>query len=240
MDPIGAFKQPALLPGDLNRLDRETGMLLATVDSLSEDEIRGPSRCRGWSRAHVIAHLIGNADGLANLAYWARTGEQTPMYASTEARDAAIEQTATLPRQQLKQELHAACERVRAALAGLGGGVAAEQIQARFGPLHTWALPALRISEVILHHHDLDTLWSLDEADMDAQEDTLLLCVAMSNGKDWGQGVRLVTDEGEDLVLGAGAGTLHGSRAALLAWLARGETDGVRGDPPPRPDPALG
>ncbi|OYO10572.1 mycothiol-dependent maleylpyruvate isomerase [Enemella evansiae] len=240
MEPIGAFKRQALLPGDLNRLDRETGMLLATVDSLAEDELRGPSLCEGWSRAQVIGHLIGNADAMANLAHWARTGEETPMYASKEARNAAIDERAALPRQQLKEELHAASDRLRAALDELSGGVDTEVLQATFGPLNAWAVPALRITEVILHHHDLDTLWTLEEADMDAQEDGLLLCVGMSSGKDWGSGVRLITDEGEDLVLGAGETTLRGGRDALLAWLARGQTDGVRGEPPARPDPTLG
>lgn len=240
MEPIGAFKRQDLLAGDLNRLDRETGMLLATVDSLAEDELRGPSLCEGWSRAHVIAHLIGNADAMVNLAHWARTGEETPMYASKEARNAAIEEKAALPPAELKAELHAASDRVAAALAELRGGVDTEVVRATFGELNAWAVPALRISEVILHHHDLDTVWTLEEADMDAQEDSLLLSTEMSSGKDWGAGVRLITDEGEDLVLGEGETTLRGGRDALLAWLARGQTDGVRGDPPVRPDPALG
>ena len=42
------FKTAAHLPGDLNRLTRETGMLLATVDSLTDDEFAAPSKCEGW------------------------------------------------------------------------------------------------------------------------------------------------------------------------------------------------
>jgi maleylpyruvate isomerase len=41
------FKSAAHLPGDLNRLTRETGMLLATVDSLTDDELAAPSKCGG-------------------------------------------------------------------------------------------------------------------------------------------------------------------------------------------------
>ncbi|WP_176451685.1 maleylpyruvate isomerase family mycothiol-dependent enzyme [Enemella dayhoffiae] len=235
MEPIGASKNASLLAGDLNRLDRETEMLLATVSSLSEDELRAPSRCDGWTRAHVIAHLIGNAGGLANLIQWARTGEEVPMYFSRESRDADIAERSGWGRQQLAAELRAASDQFRAAAVGLREGVSTEVVTARFGGLSAWAIPALRISEVLVHHYDLDTVWGLDEADLDAQEDALELLVGMSSAQDWGEGVRLVTDEGEEHVLGEGAVTLRGERAALLAWLARGSTDGVRaeGDLPP-------
>jgi hypothetical protein len=57
----------------------------------------GPSLLPGWSRRTVIAHVARNADALCNLLTWARTGVETPMYASAEAREAAIAATAQLP-----------------------------------------------------------------------------------------------------------------------------------------------
>ena len=42
---------------------------------------------------------------------------------------------------------------------------------------NAYAVPALRILEVIIHHADLDTVWELEEADIDALEDTLELLV---------------------------------------------------------------
>ena len=49
---------------------------------LVPEDFAGPSLLPGWTRAHVLAHVAGNADALVNLLTWARTGEETPMYAS--------------------------------------------------------------------------------------------------------------------------------------------------------------
>ena len=38
-------KTAALLPADLNRLTRETDMLLATIDSLTDEEFAAPLEC---------------------------------------------------------------------------------------------------------------------------------------------------------------------------------------------------
>src|SRR5256885_15091039 len=50
-----------------------------------------PSLLPGWTRGHVLTHVARNGDGLGNLLRWARTGTETPMYASREARRADIE-----------------------------------------------------------------------------------------------------------------------------------------------------
>ena len=72
------------------------------VTSLSDAEFAEPSRLPGWTRAHVIAHIDGNARGLGNLVTWARTGIETPMYTSMEQRDADIEAGALLAPQELR------------------------------------------------------------------------------------------------------------------------------------------
>ena len=40
----GVIKTAAVLPADLNRLTRETDMLLATIDSLTDEEFAAPSQ----------------------------------------------------------------------------------------------------------------------------------------------------------------------------------------------------
>jgi maleylpyruvate isomerase len=59
-------------------------------------DLSAPSLLPGWSRAHVVAHMIGSSEALGNLLHWARTGIETPMYASVEARAADIERRAAL------------------------------------------------------------------------------------------------------------------------------------------------
>src|SRR3569833_847956 len=67
--------------------------LATAVGRLVDEDLARPSLLPGWDRAHVLAHVANNADALINLLTWARTGVETPMYASQEARDAGIEET---------------------------------------------------------------------------------------------------------------------------------------------------
>ena len=75
----------------LPEIDRATARLLATARKLDDADLAAPSRLPGWTRGHVLAHLARNADGCVNLLTWARTGIETPQYASDERRDADIE-----------------------------------------------------------------------------------------------------------------------------------------------------
>ena len=75
----------------LDRLAAATGRLLASASTLSDAQAREPSLLPGWSRGHVLTHIARNADGMVNLLRWARTGTQTPMYASAQSRAADIE-----------------------------------------------------------------------------------------------------------------------------------------------------
>src|SRR6058998_211933 len=90
-----------LLPSDLSRLSRETDMLMATVESLTEDQMTAPSLCDGWTRADVIAHLSSSARALVKLIDWAVTGDEQQLYASKEARAREISGLAALPRAEL-------------------------------------------------------------------------------------------------------------------------------------------
>lgn len=67
------------------------------VNDLPDDAFAAPSLLSGWSRAALVAHLGYNARALSRLAEWARTGVETPMYASPGVRDAEIRLGATLP-----------------------------------------------------------------------------------------------------------------------------------------------
>src|SRR6266487_6753291 len=91
--------------GQLARVGAATDRLLATAAALSDTQLREPSLLPGWSRAHVLTHIARNADGLANLLTWARTGIETPQYESFEARDAQIAQGAGLPTAEIIADL---------------------------------------------------------------------------------------------------------------------------------------
>jgi maleylpyruvate isomerase len=57
MHPV--TKTPQSLAGDIGRMQRESAMVMATVASLADDELSKPTKCEGWTRAHLIAHLAG-------------------------------------------------------------------------------------------------------------------------------------------------------------------------------------
>ena len=80
----------------MSRPDRELswvadGQALFEQTVMRLDDLREPSRLPGWTRGHVVTHVARNAEGLCRLLRWARTGIETPMYPSIQARDAAIE-----------------------------------------------------------------------------------------------------------------------------------------------------
>lgn len=186
-------KTAAYMTADLNRLDRETGMLLATVDSLSEEELGAASLCEGWTRAHVVAQLIDNAEGLGNLVTWAVTGTETRP--SEEARNAQIEELARQSPAELKRKLRSASEQFAATADQLRSAqLATEEVNQDVRTINAYAIPSYRISEVLIHHADLDTVWELEEADIDALEDALDLAVDRLQKRDDWPGLQIETD----------------------------------------------
>jgi maleylpyruvate isomerase len=67
-----------------------TASFLGAVAELDASGFDAPSLLPGWNRRQVVSHVAANADALANLVSWARTGQPCPMYASPEARAEGI------------------------------------------------------------------------------------------------------------------------------------------------------
>lgn len=86
---------PELLDG-LLQARRGTAFFARKLNELTDTELDGDSLLPGWTRRHVTAHIGYNARAIARLIEWAATGVETPMYASTEARDKEISFGATL------------------------------------------------------------------------------------------------------------------------------------------------
>jgi maleylpyruvate isomerase len=221
----------ALLHSDLSRLGRETDMFLATVESLSDVEMRAPSLCEGWSRADVVAHLASNGRALVRLVDWATTGQERQLYASPEARAQEIAALAALPRENLVAELRDSAEYFAEQAQRLTGELVVEEVHLHGKRIPATGIVALRIAEVVVHHHDLDTVWTIEEADPDSLLDALEAAVRTMRAKG-APGLTLVTEEGDEWVIGDGALRVASDREGLLAWLARGETRHVEADGP--------
>jgi maleylpyruvate isomerase len=180
---------------------------------------------------------------MGNMVTWGTTGVEVPPYVSWHARNADIENLAKKSPAEIKAALRTAIKNFADTAATLKNGLKVETVKTGGGASITpYAVPALRTAEVIIHHADLDTVWELEEADIDALEDTLEIVVERVSAKEDFPGVTVDTDEGEHYVIGGGATAIRGGRDAVIGWLARGLTDGLRfdGELPARPVRSVG
>jgi maleylpyruvate isomerase len=140
----------------LDRLEAATERLLESAAALSDAQLREPSQLPGWTRGHVLSHIARNADGLRNLLVWARTGTETPMYASARSRADDIAAGAARPGTALAADVRESAAAFAGEAASLPDDAWASQVRALSGP----PFPALgvldrRLSEVEIHHVDL-------------------------------------------------------------------------------------
>ena len=138
-------------------LEQLTSVFLDAVDSLSDASLSEPTALPGWTRAHVVAHVHSNAEALRRLVSWARTGQESQMYASPEQRADEIEIGAKLEPATLRELVHDTAaalsdelaqltsdEREHIVITAQGRHIPADQI--------AW----LRCREVGVHAVDLD------------------------------------------------------------------------------------
>jgi maleylpyruvate isomerase len=141
----------------LARLSESTDRVLATADGLTDAQAAGESRLPGWSRGHVLTHLARNADGFRNLLAWARTGTETPMYPSEEARDRAVEAGAGRCAADLAADLRVSAAAFAAAADDLPEGAWDALVSRRGATFPARGILSRRWSELEIHHVDLGT-----------------------------------------------------------------------------------
>ena len=198
-----------------------TARLLAVVDKLGDEDLRGPSTLPGWSRAHVVGHLARNAEALVRLATWAQTGVETPMYADREQRAAEIERSAALPGDTLRTQLADTAAALDTALTRLTAAQWEAEVRSALGRAIPAAdLPWMRIREVWLHAVDLAGA-RMDDLP-DEVVDLLLDDVTTAlSAKDDCPALHLTpTDRDRTWPLGGPAtATVSGTAADLAGWL---------------------
>ena len=196
--------------------------LSAQISALAAGGIGEPSLLPGWARAHVITHLAGNAHGLLNLLTWARTGVETPMYPSPQARRDAIEQGARLPAAALIGEIGASSAALAAAVAQMPEQAWQNTVRSALGrTIPASEVPWMRSREVWIHSVDLDAgAWF--DAFPAAFVDRLLTEVAgMLAGHAECPAVTLAPDDRSrawSLGPAESSVTVRGAAADLLGW----------------------
>ena len=211
---------------ELSWARRGTAYFARLLNELPDDALAAPSLVPGWTRAHVIAHVGYNARALARLVEWARTGVETPMYASAEARAVEIALGATLPRRALRNLFHHAEVHLNVEWRDLTEPGWQAVVTGQDGaPLPVRETPWLRAREIWLHAVDLDNGGSFLDLPSDLLDRLLPELVAEAGAE-----VTLVTtDRGKRI--GAGP-EVRGATPDLARWLAGRGARRLSGDLP--------
>lgn len=187
-----------------------------------ESGFERPSLLPGWDRAHLAAHLAGNADALGNLLHWARTGRETLMYASPEARKADIEQRAARPYEEIYMAAGVAADRLARAVDELPREAWAAPVRTAQGRGITAAeVPWMRTRETWIHAADLDAGTGFDAFPADLIDALLTEVTSTLSAREGCPAMLLApTDREFSWTLGAG-GTPPVARPAadLLGWV---------------------
>ncbi|MEV6645134.1 maleylpyruvate isomerase family mycothiol-dependent enzyme [Amycolatopsis sp. NPDC051371] len=225
-------KAHALLDG-VRKLDDEWAR---AIGGLGEPELRAPSALPGWSRAHVLAHVARNADGLKNLLTWANTGAETPMYASAEAREADIEAGAQRGAADILADFVASAARFEEYAASLPDDAWAREARNRQdAPVSGAVVARMRVSELTIHLADLDRGYDLDRvlALLGPLAGEVVQHAITSRSAHL-PALRLVAEGTGEWTMGAVPGaTVTGTSGQLLAWLSgRSGGESLDGDVP--------
>jgi len=219
------------------QVDVASSRVLATAAGITDQLAREPSSLPGWSRGHVLTHLARNADGLRNLLIWARTGVVTPQYPSFQVRNEEIEAGAGRPARELVVDFADSATAFGAEAALLRDGDWGAEVQGVRGGAHpAWYTLWRRLSELEIHHVDLDAGYRPVDWPADFALDCLHRATASFSGPDSPAALLRATDDGSEHRIGppeqASAVTIAGPSRALLAWLlGRSSGDGLTATP---------
>jgi maleylpyruvate isomerase len=196
-----------------------TQRLVQTVDGLTDNQWAEPSLLPGWTRAHVVAHLTLNAEGLARALTGVVRGEAVPMYASQEARDGDIEELATRPPGEVRERFLAAVTRFSHAIAAVPQdklGISIDRTPGT-GPFPAGAVGGMRLREVEIHHVDLGADYT--RANWPASFSGHVIDAMRKRVADSPPFSVRATDTGAAWEFGEGGPTVSGTAADLAWWL---------------------
>lgn len=209
-------------PASFAEIAAAADRLLAGLAGLGDQDVAQPSLLPGWTRGHVLCHLARQAPALERLLEWARTGIETPQYASRRARDAEIEAGAHRPAATLLADLRATAAHFQRSVEQLPAPAWEATIRPFTGELGTpRRILVIRIRELELHHIDLDIGYGFADIPESARQiildDVLGYYAAAEGVPDC-----VLSDPEGALVgrFGTGGPVVSGTPADLLAWLA--------------------
>lgn len=142
-------------------LAQASSRVVRTVDGFHGDDWSGPSLLPQWTRAHVVAHLALNAEGMARALHGVvaddADAEPQTMYDSDEKRDRDITDLATAVPGRLRDRLLAGTTMLNHAIAAVPDDQWETRIERTPGgrEIRAAAFPGMRLRELEIHHVDL-------------------------------------------------------------------------------------
>ena len=201
-------------------MDDGTERCSAIIGTLEDDQWTQPCALPGWTRAHLVAHLDGNARALQNLVHWADTGVETPMYSSPEQRNDDIQSGAQLPGSVLRARFEESRDVLSRGLRDHDEQWWSREVRTGMGrvvPAST--IPWLRSREVMIHAVDLDAGVTFDDLPPDFLAALIDDVVKQRSAID-GHPVLELTTGDRTWVIGTGTATaVTGSLGQLAAYL---------------------
>jgi maleylpyruvate isomerase len=212
-------------------LDSGTRRLVRSVDGMPDDQWLEPSLLPGWSRAHVVAHLTLNAEGLAAALEGVHEGRQVPMYRSSEARDADIAQLARASTSELRDRFLGSTTVIDEWVEELADNLADTVVERTPGGRRfpAGAVGDMRLREVEIHHADLALDYTA--ADWPTEFVLRLLDWRSRNGQAGPAFTARAIDLDRTWQFGSGGPTVSGPARALAWWVTGRPVDqGLGGD----------
>ena len=219
-----------------------TALFQRALNAVDDTALAAPTALAGWTRAHVVAHVAANAEALVNLATWARTGVETPMYASPEQRNDDIETGAQLPAARLREWFGSSAASLDTALEALTSEEWTSPVRTAQGrTVPATEVPWMRTREVMIHAVDLDAGVGFDDLPAEFLAEALAEATAKRSASGGGPALELVTtDEGAPRqswsVAGAGEAVhVRGPLAQLAAYVTGRHSEHLTTDSPAVP-----
>jgi maleylpyruvate isomerase len=205
----------------LEDVRRATDRLLHTADTLTDDEVAGPSLLPGWTRGHVLAHVARNAEATVNLLTWARTGVRTPAYRSPQARADAIEAGSGRRVAEQRRDVRDTAEQFAIAADAMPVEAWLATLDLPTGPEPAARIAWRRLREVEVHHVDLDAGYRPADWPPGFAHRLLHEVVAGLAARSDAPALRLRPDGLEEMHVGDRdrATTVSGPPWSLAAWL---------------------
>jgi maleylpyruvate isomerase len=217
---------------ELELLQEATQRLIRTVDGLQGDDWTAPSGLPDWTRAHVVAHLALNSEGLAGaLAGLVQEEGPVPMYASQERRDGDIAELSGAESSELRARLMGGATEFVDAAAAVPDDAWSTTIERVPGGRTFAAATAvgMRLREVEIHHADLAAGYGHRE--WPPEFSAHLLDAMVKRGASPEPFQVAPTDVDGTWSFGEGGPTVSGAAADLGWWLTgRGDGAGLTSD----------